>query len=122
MTTDFLVNNVLLGISRKSGFSQAIDITFESKNQWKAQIRVWLYPFFYAHGGKSDTHSWHRNDFTDLYRVEKDPTFLAWKEITFSRSDTLQSYIINLQNNEKYEPHRSHYSGHIFAGWRDFVE
>lgn len=122
MNTDFLVNNVLFGISKQSGFSQGIDITFESKNKWNGRIRVWVYPFFYAHGGKGDTHSWHRNDFSELYLVEKDPTFLAWKEITFHHSDTLTSYVINLQCNEKYEPHRSHYSGHIFAGWRDFVE
>ena len=122
MTSDFLVNTVLLGISKKSGFSQGLDITFESKNKWNARIRLWLYPVFYAHGVKGYEHHWHQNDFSELYLVEKEPMFSAWKEITFYNSDRLMSHVINLQCNEKYEPRRSHYSGHMFAGWRDFEE
>lgn len=120
MTTEFLVNTVLLGISKKSGFSQGLDITFESKNKWKAKVHIWLHPYFYAHGTKENMHSWHNNDFSELFLIEKDPTFLSWKEITFHYSDRLMNYVINLQSNEKYEPHRSHYSGHLFVGWRDF--
>ena len=120
MTTDFLVNTVLLGISKKSGFSQGLDIGFETKNKWNGHIKLWLYPFFYAHGSKGYEHSWHENKFSELYLVEKEPIFIAWKEITFSHSDRWQNYIIDLKCNEQYKPHCSHYSGHVYAGWRDF--
>lgn len=122
MTSDFLVNYVLLGISKKSGFLQNLNIEFETMNKWKGFIHLSLRPFFYAHGTEGwDQECWHKNDFTDLFLVEKEPMFIAWKEITFTYSDKLLRYVINLQRNEKYDPHISHYSGHVFAGWRDFV-
>lgn len=44
LTTDLLVNKILFNISKKSGFSQNLDIKFETVNGWEGYIKLYLYP------------------------------------------------------------------------------
>jgi hypothetical protein len=120
LRADLLVNKILLNISKLSGYSQNLDIKFETKNNWSGYIKLYLYPFKYADAKPNDI-GWGKTDFSEIFLVEKEPMFLKWKEISFTYSDVHLSHLINLGCEEPFVPHRSHYSGHLFVSWWDYV-
>lgn len=120
VNSDLLVNKILLNISKRSGYSQGLNIKFETKNNWNGFIKLWLYPYIYK--DHPEDHAFEKNDFHEIYMVEKEPMFFKWKEISFTESDVHLSTIINLGYSDRFEPRRSHYSGHLFVSWWDYTE
>lgn len=115
--SDLLVDKILLNISKLSGYSQNLDIKFETKNKWNGYIKLFLYPFTYE--GKRSSY---KTDFSEIYLVEQESMFLKWKQITFTYSDVHLSHVILLDSDKPYPEHRSHYSGHLYVTWWDYVK
>ena len=122
MNADVLVNQVLFNLSKCSGYGQSLYIKFETKSGWDAYIRLWLYPYIYKDVPNGGEYCFHKNDFHELFLVEKEPIFLKWNEISFSYSDTHLSTLINLEYDKPFTHSRSHYSGHLFVSWWDYVD
>lgn len=124
-----ILSEVLFGISSKSRFAQGLDIEFETKSGYKCSTHMWLYPQYY-HGGFNHDHiefSGHQNDFGVLFQIEKEANFSKWTRISFRDSDENangrnDNVIICLSSDTYGPPHRSHYSGHLFVSWMDYVD
>jgi hypothetical protein len=120
-----LLSEVLFGIASKSRFSQALDIEFETKSGYKCFTHMWLRPQYYHNDHQSSKieFSGYQYDFNVIFQIEKEVNFSKWTRIMFRDSDEINNhYIICLDSEEYYEPHRSHYSGHIFVSWMDYVD
>jgi len=113
---DCIVNVILAEISRTSPYSQDLQIKFKSKNGWKGYLKLWLYPQIYY--GKP---SGNKTDFSEIFLVEKDPTFSNWESIYYRDSNDSGSYEIHLNTFNKWDRYCSHYSGICSVSWLDFV-
>lgn len=114
-TADDIVKIVLAEISSLSKFSQDVKISFKMKSGWEGYIRVWLYPQVY-YGEPSG----HKTDFSEIYLVEKDPSFLHWKSVCYrnTNDDTYQpSYDIYLNTKDYWESYPNHYTGIWLVSW-----
>lgn len=119
-TANDIVNVVLKEISKMSKFSQDIKIGFKMKSGWEGYIKVWLYPEFYY--GES---SGHKTDFSEIYLVENDPSFLNWVSVYYrdtNGDDYHPSYNIYLNTRDMWDKHCSHYSGIWSISWVEFLE
>ena len=112
-----IVNVILEEISRISPFSQDLQIKFKSKNGWKGYLKIWLYPQIY-YGKPSGS----KTDFSEIFLVEKDPTFLNWENIYYLDSSDTGSYEIYLNTLDKWDRYCNHISGICLVSWLDFVK
>ena len=115
--TEKAVNVILEEISRISPFSQDLQIKFKSKNGWKGYLKIWLYPQIY-YGKPSGS----KTDFSEIFLVEKDPTFLNWENIYYLDSSDTGSYEIYLNTLDKWDRYCNHISGICLVSWLDFVK
>ena len=118
-TADDIVKVVLAEISKMSKFSQDIRIGFDTKRGWKGYIRLWLYPQIY-YGEPSG----YKNDFSEIYLVENDPSFLSWHTIYYSDTnepDYRPTYEIYLNTTNLWDRYCSHYSGIWSVSWVEFL-
>lgn len=123
-----LLSEVLLGIASKSRFAQGLDIEFETKSGYKCSTHMWLHPQYYHNDHKSSKieFSGYQHNFSVLFQIEKELNFSKWTRISFRDSDENsvginERMIISLS--DIYEPsHRSHYSGHLYVSWMDYVD
>ena len=113
---DVITNQILAELSRTSEYSQDLQISFMMKGGWKGYIKVWLYPKIY-YGKPSEN----KTDFSEIYAVEKDPSFLNWESIYYRDSADHGTFSIYLNTLDKWDRHRSHYSGICSVSWLDFV-
>jgi|ERR1035437_905446 hypothetical protein len=124
-----LLSEVLLGIASKSRFSQGLDIEFETKSGYKCFTHLLLNPQYYHNDHRSSKieFSGYQHDFSVLFQIEKELNFSKWTRISFRDSDENsvginENIIIGLSSDKYGEPHRSHYSGHLFISWMDYVD
>jgi len=118
-TADDIVNVVLAEISKTSKFSQDVRINFKMKSGWGGYIKMWLYPQIYY--GESYGY---KNDFSEIYMVENDPSFLNWESIYYSDAngeDYHPTYEIHLNTADKWDRYCSHYSGIWSVSWVEFL-
>lgn len=113
---DVIVNQILAELSRISPYSQSLNIGFKMKSEWKGYIKVWLYPKIY-YGKPSES----QTDFSEIYAVEKDPSFLNWESIYYRDSDDHGAFDIYLNTLDKWDRYCSHYSGIWSVSWIDFI-
>lgn len=110
---------VLKEISKMSKFAQDVRICFKMKSGWEGYIRVWLYPEFY-YGEPSG----HQTDFSEIYLVENDPSFLNWKSVYYrdtNGEDYQPSYDIYLNTRDMWDRYCNHYSGIWSVSWVEFL-
>jgi len=115
-----IVTVVLAEISKMSKFSQDVQIRFEMKGGWEGYIKVWLYPNFY-NGKRSGC----RTDFSEIYLVENDPSFLSWESIYHrdaNGEDYQPSYNICLNTRDMWNRYCNHYSGIWVVSWVEFLD
>jgi hypothetical protein len=90
------------------------------KSGWEGYIKLWLYPKIY-YGKPSE----YITDFSEIYLVEKDPSFSNWVSIFYSDTtddDYRPTYDICLDTVGMWDRHCSHYSGIWSVSWVEFLK
>jgi hypothetical protein len=114
-----IVTVVLAEISHMSKFSQDVQIRFKMKSGWTGHIKVWLYPEFY-YGEPSG----HQTEFSEIYLVENDPSFLSWESVYYrdtSEENYHPSYEIYLNTRDMWDRYCCHYTGICRVSWVELL-
>lgn len=114
-----IVNVVLKEISKTSKYSQDMKISFMMKSGWKGYIKLWLYPEV-----NLNPPSVHQNNFSEIYLVENDPSFLNWKSIYYNDTNYNEyhpTYNIYLDTKDMWDSYCNHYSGIWSISWVEFL-
>lgn len=121
MKTDTLIH-ILKSVSMESNYSQELFISFNTVSGWTGYTHVWLSPYLYKFSEHRFEYSWEKNTFKELYLISEDSCFLEWNRIQFVSSDVNLSTVIDLRSDVCGESHVSHYSGHKYVCWMDYVD